>query len=153
MRYIRLTLLLCGLAATLSAANPFVGVWKLNVAKSDYKEGLPPKEQIVTITETGPDTRIRVDGIQGDGTKTVVDYTIPTAGGTGKMQTSDAYDGITARMFGPNSREINRLKNGKVVFSAVGTVSADGKTITAVSKGVSPHGKPVTANLYYDRVK
>jgi hypothetical protein len=153
MRNLRLMLLVIGLAATLSAADPFVGVWKLNVAKSNFQSGPVPRRQITTITESGGETRIKIDGIAADGTPTLVDYTIPTNGGVGKMQKSAAYDGVSARMVGPGEREISRLKDGKVVYTVTGKVSADGKSITTVSKGLSPQGKPVEASLVYDRVK
>ena len=45
MRNLRLMLLVIGLAATLSAADPFVGVWKLNVAKSNFQSGPVPDDK------------------------------------------------------------------------------------------------------------
>ena len=60
------------------------------------------------------------------------DYRIPTNGGMGTMQKSKAYDGVSAKMLGPGQREIDRLKDGKVVYTVVGTVSADGKSIKTV---------------------
>ena len=153
MRNVRLMLLAIGLAASLSAADPFVGVWKLNMAKSNFQSGPVPRQQITTITEKDGETRIKIDGIASDGTPTLVDYTIPTKGGPGKMQKSAAYDGVSARMVGPGEREISRLKDGKVVYVVTGKVSADGKTITTVSKGANPMNKAVEASLVYDRVK
>ena len=153
MRNLRLILAVIGLAAVLGAADPFVGVWKLNVAKSDFKSGPVPRQQITTITEAAGETRIRIDGIASDGTTTLVDYSIPTNGGMGKMEKSAAYDGVRARMIGPGEREISRLKDGKVVYTVVGKLAADGKSITTVSKGLNPMGKPVEASLVYDRVK
>jgi len=152
MRNLKLMLLATGLAATLSAADPFVGVWKLNMAKSNFKSGAP-RQQTTTITESNGQTRIRIEGIAADGTPTLVDYTIPTNGGVGTMQKSKAYDGVSAKMLGPGEREIDRLKDGKVVYTVVGKVSADGKSITTVSKGVNPVGQPVENTGVYDRVK
>jgi hypothetical protein len=51
MRFPKLVFALLGLAATLVAAEPFAGTWKLNHDKSKYKTGAPAKEQTVTITE------------------------------------------------------------------------------------------------------
>jgi hypothetical protein len=39
MRYAKLAFALLGLAATLVAADPFAGTWKLNLDKSKYKTG------------------------------------------------------------------------------------------------------------------
>jgi len=153
MRNLRLMLLAIGLVATLSAADPFVGVWKLNMAKSNFQSGPAPRQQITTITEADGQTRIKIDGIAADGTPTLVDYRIPTNGGMGTMQKSKAYDGVSAKMLGPGEREIDRLKDGKVVYTVVGKVSADGKSITTVSKGLNPLGQPVENTGVYDRIK
>jgi hypothetical protein len=49
MRYVRLVFMFLAVAAALVAADPFVGAWKLNPAKSKFKTGVAPKEQTVTI--------------------------------------------------------------------------------------------------------
>lgn len=140
-------------AATLCAADPFVGVWKMNPAKSEYKRGSPPKEQIATITVEGGEMHVHVAAVTAEGKKTLVFYTIPYDGGMGKMfETSPAYDGISGTHIGPSEREISRWKDGKVVFTARSVVSADGKSMSTFSKGVSPLGKPVEAHVIYDKV-
>jgi surface antigen len=153
MRYLELTAAFLGCAVMLSAADSFVGVWKLNLAKSDYKVGAPPKEQIVTMTEEDGNLHVRVNAVQADGTKTVVNYTVPLEGGLGRMDPSPAYDGITGKHIGPNEREISRLKDGKPVFTARSTVAPDGKTMIGHSKGVSPLGQPVENTLFYEKIK
>jgi hypothetical protein len=154
MRYARIMPALLAFAAALSAADPFVGTWKMNLAKSKYKAGAPPKEQIATITVTGSDMTVRVDAINADGRKTVVSYTIPYEGGMGKMsETSPAYDGISGKHIGPYEREISRWKDGKAVFTARSVVSADGNSMLTSSKGVSPQGTPVDASIVYDKIK
>src|SRR3954471_12837002 len=58
--------LACGGAAAQSA-DPAVGVWKLNVAKSSFRPGPAPKEITVTIEAAGPGRKVTVDGVAGDG--------------------------------------------------------------------------------------
>jgi hypothetical protein len=140
-------------ASTAFAADPFVGTWKLNLEKSHYKQGLPPQSQIVTIKEVGSDLSVRVDAVTANGSKTVVYYSVPIEGGQGKMfESAPAYDGISGKHIGPGVREIIRWKDGKEVFNAHAKTGTDGKTLTAVTTGVSPLGKPVDAYIYYDRV-
>lgn len=148
-------LVLAGLAATLGTPDPFIGRWKMNPTKSSYVRGAPPREQVATITITGIDLRVQVDGITPEGTKTVVSYAVPYEGGTGKMdlKSSPAYDGVTGRHLGIRVREISRWKNGKAVFTALSTVSPDGKTMSVHSSGISPVGKPVDAFVVYDKLK
>ena len=153
MGYAKIIFGLLGFAATLCAADPFVGKWKMNPDKSKYLVGTPPREQIVTITETSTDLQVKVEGVTADGTKTVVFYTIPLEGGMGKMfETSPAYDGISGKHLGPYEREISRLKDGKAVFTARSTVSKEGNSMAVHSQGVSPLGKPVDAYIVYDKL-
>jgi hypothetical protein len=152
--YATLTLALFSLAGTLSAADVFIGTWKMNPAKSKYKEGAPPREQIATITISGGDMTVHVAAVTSDGRNTLVYYSIPAEGGVGKMsETSPAYDGISGKHIGPNEREITRWKAGKAVFTARSTITADGNTMYTFSKGISPTGKPVDAAIVYDRIR
>ena len=154
MRFAKLILTLMACASALCAADPFVGVWKMNPAKSNYKEGAPPKEQVATITVKDGQMTVSVAAVTSEGKKTLVSYWIPYDGGMGKMsETSPAYDGISGKHLGPSEREISRWKDGKVVFTARSVVSSDGKSMQTVSKGTSPVGKPVDASLVYDKIR
>ena len=154
MTLLRLAAAILTIAGSLSAADPFVGTWKMNPEKSVYKQGSPPKEQIATITVQGSDMTVSVAAVTAEGKKTLVSYTIPYDGGMGKMsETSPAYDGISGKHIGPNEREISRWKDGKVVFTARSVIAPDGKSMQTLSKGISPVGKPVEATLVYDKVK
>src|SRR4249919_2600121 len=108
-------LVLLGFAATLYAADPFVGTWKMNPAKTKYKVGTAPKDQTVTISEAGSDISVKVTGTAADGSKIAVNYRMPTAGGVGKMESS-AYDGISGKVISATEREMSYLKGGKSVY-------------------------------------
>ncbi len=86
MRYAKLAFAILGLAAALVAADPFAGTWKLNSAKSKYKTGTAPKEQTVTIAETGSDLDVIISGTVADGSAIMSShYTVPAQGGEGKI--------------------------------------------------------------------
>src|SRR5215831_17080473 len=134
MRFTGLMILLLGCAAVLSAADPFTGTWKLNLAKSKYKAGTPPKEQNVTIMEMGNDLHVKVGGTAADGSPIAVEYTVPGAGGAGKVLSSSSYDGINSKRLGPNEREVSYMKGGKAVYVTHSKLGADGKSLTVSSK-------------------
>jgi hypothetical protein len=140
MRYTKLMLVLLGFAATLCAADPFVGTWKMNPAKTKYKVGTAPKEQTVTITEVGSDLNVSVAGTAADGSKISVTYTVPAAGGTGKMGESSYYDGISGKRIGPNERVMSYMKGGKAIYTAHSKIATDGNSLSVTSKGVNPLG-------------
>ena len=151
MRYTRLAVAaLLGLSALLIAAEPFAGTWKLNGAKTKYKTGTPPKEQTLTIAESGSDLDVTVSGTAADGTAIMSHYTVPAQGGEGKIIQSP-YEAVSGKRMGPKQREINYSKGGKTVLTARSRVSADGKSITVNLKGTDMQGKPVDAVVVYDK--
>lgn len=153
MGYTKLMLVLLGFAATLCAADPFVGTWKMNPTKTKYKVGTAPKEQTVTITEAGSDLNVIVAGTAADGSKISVSYIVPSAGGAGKILVSSSYDGISGKRIGPNEREVSYMKGGKAVYTTHSKVSTDGNSLSVSSKGVNPFGQTVNANVAYDKQK
>jgi hypothetical protein len=148
----KIGLLVMMLAGTMFAASPFVGTWKLDLAKSKYKVGTPPKEAMVVMAETGADLNVKVTGTPVQGPAYTFNYTVPTAGGTGKviaLSAAGAYDGVASKYIAPNEREITYLKAGKVVYTAHSKVSADGKSLTVSAKGKSAAGNDVEADVLY----
>ena len=153
MRYTKLMITLLGFAATLFAADPFVGTWKMNPTKTRYKVGTAPKEQTLTMTETGGDLTVKVVGTAADGKKIALTYSVPTGGGGGKIVESSSYDGVSGKTIGPNEREMSYMKAGKPVYTAHSKLSADGNTLTVNTKGVNPVGQTVEAEVVYDKQK
>ena len=150
MRYVKVGFVLLGLATVLAAADPFVGTWKLNPAKSKYKTGTPPKEQTVVIGEKGGDLDVNITGTAADGSAIANHYTIPTKGGEGKIIQSP-YDAISSKRPSDTERVITYSKGGKVVYTAQPKLSADGKTMTAAVKGTDPAGKPVEGRAVFEK--
>jgi hypothetical protein len=143
MRYWKFSSMLLAFAMVLVAADPYAGTWKLDPAKSKYKSGAPPKEQIVTISESGGDLDIVVKGVASDGRPLSGHYTIPASGGTGKMIESSAYDGVSGKRISPTERETSFSKNGKVVYTVHSKISSDVKTLTTRVKGTNAAGQMV----------
>src|SRR6202022_4083447 len=105
MRYAKLAFALLGLAAVVVAAEPFVGTWKLNHDKSKYKTGAPAKEQTVTITEADCALDVTIKGTAEDGPPMSSHYTVPAAGGDGKVIESP-YDAVSGKRMGANQRGV-----------------------------------------------
>src|SRR5438128_1274301 len=56
--------------------NPTIGTWKLNVAKSKYNPGPPPKNQTIAIEARGADgQKATADGVLADGSRVAYSYT------------------------------------------------------------------------------
>jgi hypothetical protein len=152
MQCAKLMLVLLGFAATLSAADPVAGTWKMNPAKAKYRVGKAPKQLTLTITEAGSDLNVKIEGIAADESKISFGYTIPAAGGKGSVVVaSPFYDGVFGKRLGPNERVVSYMKGGKAVFTVHAKVSADGSTLALSSKGLSAWGQTVDSNVFYNK--
>jgi hypothetical protein len=118
-------------------SNPLIGTWKLNLAKSTYSPGPPPRSQTITTQAEEQGLRFTVDTIdpQGNSTKAVL------AGiddGKSYPVTGNAdYEAASFKQVNDSTAWIIRTKAGKVVQTLVSVVSADGKTWTLTTAGVT----------------
>ena len=92
-------LILCTFAL-MAASDPFVGTWKLNVAKSKFSPGPPLQSQTVTI---GADNKVEVSGTDGTGQTVTWSYT--AAPGTAPVTVRAPPNGLIVR-------EVHELTEG-----------------------------------------
>ncbi len=132
------------LVTTVGAQAPkgLLGTWKLDAAKSKFSPGPVPKSMTVTYSAAG------------DGLKIVADV-VPADGPAQHWEMSGGYDGkehpvtgnpnadvIVMKKIDDTHGESTFKKGGKVTSVNTRTLSADGKTLTIVSKGTTVDGKP-----------
>jgi hypothetical protein len=67
--------LILGSAFAVWAADPVLGTWELNVAKSKYSPGMPPKSQTTKLETLKDGIREIVDRVNADGSMTHWDFT------------------------------------------------------------------------------
>ena len=146
-----LSLIVMAAALTLSAADPLVGTWKLNTAKSKYSPGPGPKSATVTYTEDGGWIIAKAEGVGPDGKATATnnrykrdgkEYPFVVAGG--------ATGTIVSKTTGPNTFDAT-VKNGAATTTVHTVVSKDGKVFTRTSKGTNAEGKPTTSTVVYEK--
>ena len=139
-------------AGTLLAqtADPLVGTWKLNVAKSKYS-GAAPKSQTVKIDGTDQARKLTVDITPATGP----DQHWEVMGGpgkdlpvTGNNPNADAY---VLKRINPNTLEAQYKKGGKATILQTAVVSADGKTLTVTATGTTAAGQPVNNVAVFDK--
>ena len=132
--------------------NPFIGVWTLNVAKSTFSPGPPPKSQTRTYTQNGDGLKFVIGGVNADGSARAnqswaahfdgKDY--PSVG-------NPANDMVTITMVGASTMDATYKKGGKVLNTIRLTVSKDGKTMTVWQGGTNNAGLPVSNFTVYDK--
>jgi hypothetical protein len=71
------------LVGALWAADPAVGTWKLNIAKSKFalSAQAPLKEETMVLRQTGDKIENTTTGIRTDGTRISSKWIAPTQGG------------------------------------------------------------------------
>lgn len=128
--------LICSVIAPAMAAElPFVGKWKVNLAKSDFGqtavtfESLPGSEW--QTTAFGVTYKFKMDG---------KDYP-DGMGGTVAWKSVDA-----------NTWDVVAQANGKVTETDRYQLGTDGKTLTVAAKQMKPDGGAMESAIVYERV-
>jgi hypothetical protein len=150
MRKIIYIIALLGLATPLFAADPFVGTWKLDPAKTKYTTGTPAKDVTLVIEEQGDGYQVTASGTYQDGSPVSVKYTVPKAGGAGTVQ-EGAFDAVTSKRVSARVRSNTYSKNGKEILSRRVVVSQDGKTMRINVRGTDAQGKPIAGVDVFDK--
>jgi hypothetical protein len=147
-------LTLLGAYAQDTKANPYVGTWKLNVAKSDFGKMLashiPKSETLVIMAGNSEDDRkFTLRGVGADGTPFQMSFD-GVADDKPYPTTGDPYGGSFA--FLKSGGWEARDRSGNVVETGTSSVSDDGKTLTNKAVHKTPDGD-MTTTMVYDKVK
>ena len=144
MRGLHLVEAFCVFSVALVAAdNPFLGTWKLSVAKSKATPGTLEKQSTVVFATDGNGIKRTVTGIDADGNPLNLSDTIPWDGMDHKVNGPAGSPPalVAVKVVNPNTLDITVKVNGKVVVSGKSVVSKDGKTMTGTFKGEDPKGR------------
>ena len=139
--------------SVMAQANPFVGTWKLNVAKSKFEGAPAPKSLTRTVTADGVGLKYSFDGVAADGSKLSYSFTSNLDGkdsavtGTGMPGGADT---VMLKKVSATKTEGVTRKGGKEVGKASSEVSKDGKTTTVTTSGMLD-GKEVKAVSVYEK--
>src|SRR5437879_5426853 len=126
--------------------NPLLGKWKVNLAKTKYNAGAPPKSQVITYDMVGDALRLtaEIDNAQGHQTNT---YTAKYDGKEYPFNSTakDNPPGQTVKLkrIDANTTQRTTWFQGKQIGTVTEVVSKDGKTLTRTQKGVNATGQPI----------
>jgi hypothetical protein len=146
-----LSLFTSGLA--LAQTDPFVGVWKLNVAKSKFGPGTERKSETRILESSPTGMKVSVDRTNADGSNQQFNYTTNFDGKPHPITGMAPYgaDSIAVTLGSSNALSFKLTKGGKPVGNGTSVVSADGKTLTINSKGTDASGNTVGSVAVYDK--
>jgi len=138
-------------ASFLHAADPALGTWKLNVAKSKYSPGPVPKSANVTFEASGDAVKRTGEQIAADGKKSSLSYTAKMDGKFYPVTGSDLYDEISIKKIDDHNTEATMKRAGKLVANAKRSISSDGKSMTITISGTNAKGEKVNSVGVFDK--
>lgn len=146
-----LIMLLVGLVLYAQNQERFAGTWKLNLAKSKYNPGPPPKSLTVKLEPNGEEMTVRSEGVDGEGNPVSWHFTAKPDGKDYPVTGWPAVDTVSVKRIDENRRESTYKKDGKVVFTNKVVLSKNGKMLTVTSTGMDAQGKKVKNVSVYDK--
>jgi hypothetical protein len=146
MRKIVIFLAVVGLASSLWAADPIIGTWKLNVAKSKIPPSeTAPKEITDVYREIDADQmELTRTGIQVDGAAVFSKWTWPRGGGIAERTAPDPLPkeiSYIEILMDPGYWYVTILQNGKQSTVMQKFISKNGRTLRITIKGMDAQGK------------
>jgi len=131
--------------------DSLLGTWVLNVAKSKYTPGPPPKEQTTIFEAAGQGLKVTTKGTDSAGKPTMTEYTANYDGKDYPVTGNPDWDMVSLKRINANTVEFTRKRAGKVVQTATSVVSKDGKTRTITSTGVNAQGQKINNIGIYEK--
>jgi hypothetical protein len=133
------------------AEDSIVGTWTLNVAKSTYSPGPPPKSLTVKFEAAGDGIKSTADTVAADGTTTHTEYTADYDGKDYPLKGTKDADTVSLKRVDANSTVRTDKKAGKVVRTYTRKLSADGKTMTTTITGTNEQGQTINNTVLLER--
>jgi uncharacterized Ntn-hydrolase superfamily protein len=142
-----------GAVAAQAQSNPIVGTWKLNTAKSKYSPGPTPKSLTRTLTAEGDSVKYAFEGVAADGSAIAYGFTTKFDGKASPVTGSipSGADNVSGKKTDDHHYVATLKKGDKVVGTSKVTISADGKTTTVVSTGLTATGAKSHDVQVYDK--
>jgi hypothetical protein len=137
-------------AAGCFAANPQMGTWRLNEAKSKLVPGMG-KNTTVIYAEEKDKIRVTVDGVDKNGKPTHSVWVGKWDGKAYPTKGNLSWNSAAYKVVNERTNDITTMKDGKVVWTGRITVAADGKSRTVTLNGTGADGKKFKGTAVYDK--
>ena len=132
------------------AADPQMGTWKLNDAKSKFGPGAT-KNTTVVYAAAGDNVTITVDGIDKDGKAVHNEWTGKFDGKDYPVTGDPNYDSRSYTKVDEHTVTLNTKKAGKVMTTVKIVVAPDGKSRTLTTTTTYAAGKKTINTFVYDK--
>ena len=152
MRKAMLLMVALGLTGSLWATDPFVGTWKLNVARSTVTDpSAMPKSETSKWAAIDKGFKSILDGIDAEGKAYHMEVALILDGTNYPINGNPNMDMRSAKKIDSNTILFVTKKAGKEVRKWRFTFSKDSKTMTMIGKGITPKGQAYSGSFVYDK--
>jgi len=132
-------------------SDPLAGTWELNLGKSKFSPGPPPKSETRTYDVTGQQEKMIAKGMDAEGKPTLIQFTATRDGKDYPYTGSPIIDTVSLTPVDTFTLTFVTKKDGKVALTGTRVISNDGKMMTLSSKGTNPKGQPVENTAVYEK--
>jgi hypothetical protein len=148
-----------GLVSSLWAADPIIGTWNLNIAKSKFSSAkhpmldlTAPKEQteVYRALDSGQ-VELTWKNTASDGSTATLVFTYPLQGGAVKVEPSDTPITWVQVRIAEREWYATYLYEGKQLMTRHKVISEDGKTMRQTLRGIDDAGKLFEVQLVLDK--
>ena len=150
-RGLMLLLAVLGLVGALCAADPFVGTWKVDLAKSrtSYPLEIPLQGSFTTkVEEQGKGIKVVEDLTWADGNAIQRRWSAKYDGRDYPVEGDPRMDAISLKKANPNTIDYVVKKSGKQFASGEWVVSKNGKTSTNIGRTKANEGPIYTYDFF-----
>jgi hypothetical protein len=134
-----------------SVADPAVGTWKLNLAKSAFA-GIPAyKSQIRIYSRSGQDITLKMTTVSAEGKETTTQATYKLNGKDYPSMGNPDFDSLSGMQIDTNTVEFTLKRAGEPVGKIRRTVSKDGQTLTINYEIKNANGVQTGAVTVFDK--
>src|SRR4051812_47513862 len=109
--------------------EPFLGIWELDAAQSQYELGTPPARGMYQLIPEDEQVAVVMDWTDGAGKDFHMIYYMTPDGQDHAYADSPAVDAIRTTLLDARTLETLSIKGGNVVASGLRELSEDGKTM------------------------
>lgn len=132
-------------------ADPMIGDWKLNLAKSKFSPGPAPRSSALNVHAAGDGLMAMFDNVNAQGTATHPMFTVLCNGQPQPVTGSAVTDAMSCRRSDPYSQSFTNMKEGRATTNGTVTISRDGRTMTVSTKGTNANGQQIDNVAVYDK--
>jgi hypothetical protein len=144
-------ILIGGAAGAAMTADPVVGTWKLNVAKSTSGSGPATGSETRTYAQGAQGITVDINTVGADGKATASKTTYHLDGKDYPVTGNANFDSLSAKQTDANTADFTVSRAGKPVGTIHRAVSKDGKTLTVTTEMTDAKGAKTKITGVYDK--